>query len=207
MTFYQMSRRGWISVEYAPWIWIPCPPIFPEGFDRDSWALLYAKEWWWNSGREHGEPEVGLLARTLAEIHDYAYAHLPMHRGFIHLPDIRLPPLLVAFGIWEATGQPTEQLRALVHADEPEAIEPPEVAEFATERLGCGLKSMSYSRENETVSGHLDYAWRSEEHATALRMFTVSPDLGRLQRAVPDMEQLARGVTVISAISAQRASS
>ena len=204
MTYYQMSRRGWISVEYAPWIWIPCPPIFPEDFNRDSWALLYAREWWWKSGREHGEPEVGLLARTLAEIHDYAYAHLPMHRGFIHLPDIRLPPLLVAFGIWEAVGEPTAQLRALVHADEPEAIEPPEVAEFDTQRLGSGLKSMSYSRENETVSGHLDYAWRSEEHATALRMFTASPDLGRLQRAVPDIEQLARGVTVVSA---QRASS
>lgn len=204
MTYYQMSRRGWISVEYAPWIWIPCPPIFPEDFDRDSWALLYAREWWWKSGREHAEPEVGLLARTLAEIHDYAYAHLPMHRGFIHLPDIRLPPLLVAFGIWKAVGEPTAQLRALVHADEPEAIEPPEVAEFDTQRLGSGLKSMSYSRENETVSGHLDYAWRSEEHATALRMFTASPDLGRLQRAVPDIEQLARGVTVVSA---QRASS
>ena len=91
-----------------------------------------------------------------------------------------------------------------MHADEPEAIEPPEVAEFDTQRLGSGLKSMSYSRENETVSGHLDYAWRSEEHATALRMFTASPDLGRLQRAVPDIEQLARGVTVVSA---QRASS
>jgi hypothetical protein len=199
MTSYAISRRGSISVDYAPWIWIPCPPVFPEGFDLNSWAWLYAREWWANSGREHGEPELGLLAGTLAEIHDYAYAHLPMHRGFIHFPDIRLPPLLVSFGVWEAVGEPTAQLRALVHADEPEAMEPPEVEQFATEWLGPGLKSLSYTRNDGTLSGHLDYAWRSEQHATALRMFTACPDLGRLQRAVPDMEQLARGVKIIPA--------
>ncbi len=199
MTSYQLSRRGWISVEYAQWLWIPCPPIFPEGFDRDSWASLYAQEWWWKSGREHGQPEVEFLARTLADIHDYAYEHLPMHRGFIHFPEITVPPLLVSFGIWEAAGDPTAQLRALVHADEPEAIEPPDVTEFATERLGPGLKSLSYTRTDETITAHLDYAWRSQEHASAIRMFTACPDLGRLQRAVPDMEQLARGVEIISA--------
>jgi hypothetical protein len=198
MTSYQLSRRGWISVEYAQWLWIPCPPIFPAGFDRDSWASLYARQWWWQSGREHGQLEVELLASTLADIHDYAYEHLPMHRGFIHFPDITVPPLLVSFGIWEATGDPTAQLRALVHADEPEAIEPPDVTEFATEGLGPGLKSLSYTRTDETITAHLDYAWRSQEHATALRMFTACPDLGRLQRAVPDMEQLARGVAIIS---------
>src|ERR1700678_2684574 len=102
MTTYQLSRRGWISVEYAQWLWIPCPPIFPAGFDRDSWASLYARQWWWQSGREHG------------------------------------PPRLVSLGVWEATGDPAAQLRALVHADEPEAIEPPDVTEFATEGLGPG---------------------------------------------------------------------
>jgi hypothetical protein len=197
MTSYQLSRRGWISVEYAQWLWIPCPPMFPEGFDRDSWASLYARQWWWQSGREHGQPEVELLASTLAGIHDYAYEHLPMQRGFIHFPEITVPPLLVSFGIWEATGDPTAQLRALVHADEPEAIEPADVTELATEALGTGLKSLSYTRTDQTITAHLDYAWRSEEHATALRMFTASPDLGRLQRAVPDIEQLARGVAIV----------
>jgi hypothetical protein len=196
MTSYAVSRRGWISVDYAPWIWIPCPPVFPEGFDRGSWAWLFAQEWWASSGQEHGEAEVRLLAVTLAEMHDCAYMNLAMHQGFIHLPEIGLPPLLVSFGLWEAAGERTEQLRALVHADDPEAIEPPEVTEFATRPLGPGLKSLAYTRKDATVTGHLNYAWRSEELATAVRMFTGCPDLGRLQRALPDMEQLARGVTI-----------
>ena len=204
MTTYTISRHGWISVAYAPWIWIPCPPAFPEGFDRDSWAWLYAQEWWANCGREYGEPLVRLLAVNLAEMHDYAYAHLPMHQGFIHLPDITLSPLLVSFGAWEASGDRTAQLRVLVHADEPEAVEPPAVEEFVTPRLGPGLKSLSYTRNNQTLSAHLDYAWRSEEHATAIRMFTASPDLGRLQRALADIEQLARGATIVPVRSGSR---
>lgn len=192
-----MSKRGWISVEYAQNVWIPCPPVFPDGFDRDSWASLYAEEWWSASGREHGDREVKLLARTLAEIHDYAYANLDMQRGFIHLPSLGLVPLLVSFGIWEAVGDRTAQLRILTHADDPESIQPPLVDEFATDRLGPGLKALCYTRKGEIITGHLSYAWRSEEYATALRMFTGCPDLGRLQRAIPDMEQLARGVAII----------
>lgn len=194
---YPMSQRGWISVDYVQSVWIPCPPVFPEGFDRASWASLYAEEWWAASGRKHGDGEVKLLARTLAEIHEYAYAHLAMQRGFIHLPDLGLVPLLVSFGIWAAVGDRTAQLRALTHADDPEAIQPPQVAEFATDRLGPGIKTLCYTRKDEVVTGHLSYAWRSEELATAVRMFTACPDLGRLQRAIPDMERLARGVAII----------
>jgi hypothetical protein len=198
MTAYSMSSRGWISVDYLQRIWIPCPPVFPEGFDLDSWASLYAEEWWERSDREHGEREVKSLARALADIHEYAYEHLAMHRGFIHLPDLSAVPLLVSFGVWEAAGERTTQLCVLTHANDPWLVQPPAVEEFATERLGAGLKTLAYTRKGETITGHLNYAWRSEEHATALRMFTACPDLGRLQRALPDIEQLARGVTIIS---------
>lgn len=194
---YAMSKRGWMSIQYAQNVWIPCPPVFPDGYDRDSWASLYAEQWWEMSGREHGDREVKLLAQTLADIHDYAYAHLEMHRGFIHLPDLSLVPLLVSFGIWEAVGDRTTQLRILTHADDPEAIQPPSVEEFATDRLGPGLRVLAYTKNKEVITGHLNYAWRSEEYATALRMFTGSPDLGRLQRAIPDIEQLARGAAII----------
>ena len=194
---YPMSKRGWMSVKYAQNIWIPCPPVFPDGFDQASWASLYAEQWWEWSGRTHGDREVKLLARILAEIRDYGYAHLDMPRGFIHLPNLGLVPLLVSFGIWEAVGDRTTQLRILTHADDQEAVQPPLVDEFATDRLGPGLKVLSYTRAGETVTGHLSYAWRSEEYATALRMFTGSPDLGRLQAAIPDMEQLAREAEII----------
>ena len=194
---YARSRRGWISVKYDQRTWIPCPPVFPAGESRDSWASLYAADWWARSGMDFGGREVAALVRTLTGIHEYAYGQLPMHRGFIHLPDLTIAPLLLSFGIWEAAGEPAAQLRILTHADDPEAMQPPLVEEFRTDLLGPGLKVLAYTRRDQVVTGHLNYAWRSEEHATALRVFTGSPDLGRLQRAMPDIERLARSVAII----------
>jgi len=194
---YARSRRGWISVKYDQRTWIPCPPVFPAGQNRHSWASLYATEWWARSGLDYGPRAVTALAMTLTSIHEYAYGELPMHRGFIHLPDLRIVPLLVSFGIWEAVGEPAAQLRILTHADDPEAMQQPQAGEFRTDLLGAGLRVLAYTRKDQVVTGHLNYAWRSERRATALRMFTGSPDLGRLQRAMPDIERLARGVAII----------
>lgn len=198
---HQMSTRGWISVEYDLRTWIPCPPVFPDGENRQSWARLFAEEWWMASKRKHGEREVTALARTLAQIHEIGYRELPMHDGFIHLPDLRLAPLLVGIGVWAASGEREAQLRALVHADDPDAMRPPLIEEFRPARMDAreqpGIKVLAYIRDGERITGFLSYAWRSEEHATAVRMFTASPDLGRVQRALPDMERLASGVTII----------
>lgn len=194
---YQMSRRGWMAVEYDQQIWIPCPPVFPEGFDLGSWASGYAEHWWQMSGQPYRDREVESLASVLTEMRQYAYAHLEMHNGLIHLPSLQIAPLLVSLGVWEAAGDRTTQLRVLTHADDPGAMEPPLVDEVGTERLGRGIKTLSYTRKGGTVTGHLNYAWRSEEHATALRVFTGCPDLGRLQRAIPDIEQLTHGLTII----------
>jgi hypothetical protein len=191
---YQLSRHGWISVAYDQNIWIPCPPVFPEGLDRRSWAMLYAEEWWSRTSRPHGKREINALARTLADLHAYAYRHLAMHRGFLHLPSLQLVPQLVSFGIWEAVGDREKQLRLLTRADDPAFMQSPAVEEFGTDNLGPGLKVLGYSQEKNVVTGNLAYAWRSEELATALRMFTGGPDLGRLERALPDIEDLARTV-------------
>jgi hypothetical protein len=191
---YQLSRHGWISVEYNQNIWIPCPPVFPEGLDRKSWANLYAEEWWSRTAQPHGKREIKIMAQMLSDVHAYAYANMAMHRGFLHLPALGLTPLLVSFGIWEARGDRTEQLRALTRADDPTVIQAPIIEEFDTDKLGPGIKVAAYTRNQDVVTGYLNYAWRSEEYATAVRMFTGSPDLGRLQQAVPDIEQLARTV-------------
>ena len=192
---YQLSRHGWISVAYNQNIWILCPPVFPEGLDRQSWAALYAEEWWSRTSQPHGKLEISALARTLADIHAYAYGHMPMHLGFLHLPSLRLIPQLVSFGIWEVAGDRTRQLRFLTRADDPAFMQPPAVEEFGTGSLGPGLKVLGHTRDKDVVTGHLAYAWRTEELATALRMFTGGPDLGRLQHALPDIEELARAVT------------
>jgi hypothetical protein len=43
----------------------------------------------------------------------------------------------------------------------------------------------------------LRYAWRSEEHETDLQLWASSADLGRLQRAIPDIDDFARAIRVI----------
>ena len=140
---------------------------------------------------------VDSLATTLSRIHEMTYGTLPCHLALIHLRDVRVKPLLVGFGIWPAVGSRREQLRALVGADAPHAMEPPIVAPVTTAALGDGLRAMSYFRDQGTVMGSLSYAWISEEYETAIRVFTSCPDLGRLQAAIPDLDQLAQVIRVV----------
>lgn len=197
-----ISQKGWVKVGFNTGIWIPCPPAFPAGMDRESWAAEYARAWWETSGKQHGKREVSLLARSLAAIHQNVYGVLPCHLALIHLPDPRQPPLLVCLGIWPSLGERDSQLAALTHADEPAAMQPPIVTEFSTEDLGPGLKVLYYQlgKDGSTVHGCLNYAWRSAEHETDVRLFTSCPDLGRLQGAMPDIDDLARVITVVPRI-------
>jgi hypothetical protein len=193
------SQTGWIRVDFNQAVWIPCPPVFPAGQDRRSWSELYAGHWWEASGLEHGKRQVDALRRSLAYLHQFAYSELQCHMAVIHLPDPRLVPLLVGFGIWPAEGDRVAQLRLLAHADEQDAVEPPIVEECFSGRLGSGLKSMCYLRQpgGSMVSGCLNYAWRSDQVETAVRMFTSCPDLSRLQRAMPDIEVLTEAISFV----------
>jgi hypothetical protein len=115
-------------------------------------------------------------------------------------------PLLVGFGVWLAGGDRVTQLRLLTHADEPDAMEPPIIEECFTEKLGSGLKSLCYLRQpgESVVSGCLkNYAWRSEQLETAVRMFTSCPDLSRLQRTMPDIEALTQVISFVPRQAAQ----
>ena len=53
------------------------------------------------------------------------------------------------------------------------------------------------AREKAGLDLYLNYAWRSAEHETDVRLFTSCPDLGRLQGAMPDIDDLARVITVV----------
>jgi hypothetical protein len=197
------SRKGWVDVDrkvLTTLTWVPCMPGFPEGEDRESWAAESAALWWGTSGVEHGKDEVDALAAMLSAIQTDIYAAGHSHMAFIHLPDPRMLPLPVQLGIWAMEGERDEQLRLLVHADEPTAVEKPIVEEFTTERLGTGLRSLQYRRGGEDgseIHGYLDYAWRCEKYETDLRLFTFSWGLDRLQRAIPDIEELARAISIV----------
>jgi len=194
------SKKGWVKIDYDRTIWIPSLPIFPEGYDLESWSLEFAQAWWDISGLKYGPADVARLTEMLREIHKGTYGHIPCHLAFVHLPDPRLMPLMLYAGIWELEGERDEQLRRLTRADDPEAVEPPIVDEFTTDKLGVGLRTLRYAHldDGKALYAALNYAWRSEAHETDVRLFTSSEDLGRLQRAIPDIDDFARAITVIS---------
>ena len=196
------SKKGWIWIdqEYlVRLIWVPCPPFFAEGENRESWAAESAQLWFETSDSAYGREETDFLAEMLVAIHQDLYAAGHCHQALVHLPDPRMVPLPVQIGVWEMEGSRDQALRGLVHADEPEAVEPPVVEEFTTERLGTGLKVLHHrlAPDGETVHGYLNYAWRSEQHETDLRLFTFSDNLGRLARAMPDIDDLARAIEIV----------
>ena len=197
------SRKGWVDVDRAvltTLTWVPCMPDFPEGEDRESWAAESAALWWTVPGVEHEKDQVTTLASMLSAIHKDIYAAGHSHMAFIHLPDPRLLPLPVQLGIWAMRGDRDEQLRLLVNADDEIAVEKPILEEFTTGRLGAGLRCLRYRRSGEDgseINGYLDYAWRSERYETDLRLFTFSWGLDRLQRAIPDVDELARAIWVV----------
>lgn len=196
------SKKGWIKVAYDQTAWIPCPPRFRADMSQEEWAGGYAKLWWDASGIKHGKSQVKALEQALVALHENIYGHQPCHLVLIHLTDVRLAPLPVCFGIWQTEGDPDTQLRALVHVDEPAAIEPPMVEEIRTESLGHGLKCLYYQQEQPGpgVLAVLNYGWRSEELETALHVYTACPDLGRLQQAMPDIDEMTRAITFVPSV-------
>jgi hypothetical protein len=193
------SKKGWPKVDYDKTIWIPCPPAFGPGMTREDWAHGFASLWWEASGVKYGKRQVKAMEQGLIEVQQSIYRLMPCHLALLHMPDVRLASLPVCLAVWEAVGDRDSQLRELVHADEPAAVEPPLVEEVTTEKLGTGLKCLYYQRDREGpgLTAVLNYAWRSEEYETDLRVFTGTPDLGRLERAKPDIDELVCGITIM----------
>jgi hypothetical protein len=151
------------------------------------------------SGLDHSPVDVERLSHMLAAIHEGIYGQIPCHLAFVHLPDPRLMPLVLYVGVWESDGDQEEQLRMLCLAGDTEAVEPPMVDEYATDSLGTGLRVMRYRHlDDGSLYAGLSYAWRSEEYETDLLLFASAEDLGRLQRAIPDIEEFARVTSIIS---------
>lgn len=193
-----VSQHAELVIDFAalPAVWLPCPPVFRAGGDVTTWASESAEVWWENSGLKHDRKDVALLAETLAGIHGIIYAPdspLLFHFALLHLPE-RISPLPVMFGVWPAVSDRDTQLKTLTGIGSAELAKPAIVEEFRTDRLGTGLKVMAYTRvvgQGTGINATISYAWRSEELQTALRIFAAGGDLGRIQRALPDLDTLA----------------
>src|ERR1700760_2637099 len=193
------SKKGWPKIAYDKGVWIPCPaPDEGDQTRNERWASDYATEWWEVSGLKHGKKQVRNMDKGLMEIVQGFYATQPCHSAVLHMPNVDVLPLPVMVATWEAAGDADSQLRSLVHADEPEAVETPLVEPFTAEKLGTGLKSQylqKFHRGSE-LTGVVNYAWRVEDMETDVRVFTASGDLGRLQAAMPDIDQLTNTISV-----------
>jgi hypothetical protein len=207
------SQKAWPEFDPERPVWIPCPAAFPKDFDRETWARNYATRWCETSGLDYGERQIRGLAKMLVDLQDILFGAGTCHVALIHLPppekesppahENQSPlariaePLPVGVGVWQAVGERSAQLRLLSNADDPEATEPPVVEEIWTEHLGAGLRTLRYPRlDDGSLFGALDYAFRSEQFETDIRFFTSSPDLSRLQSAIPDIEELVRATSL-----------
>jgi hypothetical protein len=77
-------------------------------------------------------------------------------------------------------------------------VEKPLVEPFTAEQLGTGLKSQYLQRSPQVpdLTGVVNYAWRVDGLETDVRVFAATPDLGRLQAAMPDIDQLTNVISI-----------
>jgi hypothetical protein len=191
------SELGWARLDVDTRRWIPCPLVFPEGYDRDSWATTASAAWseQWELPAESAEVE--RLATMLRVIHERANARVKCHQIWIYLPDRFTAPLPVFIAIWRQSGERGRRLRLLTGADDKSSARKPQVAEVTTEHLGAGLRVLRQrTRDKGQLQAFLGYAFRVEEHETDLQVFTTTSDLRALTVAGDDIERLVQGITV-----------
>jgi hypothetical protein len=91
-------------------------------------------------------------------------------------------------------------LRLLANADDPEAVRPPFVSDVTARYLGTGLKVLRYGERPARpgfLFAALNYAWRVDSEESDLRVFVSTPDLGRLQAAMADIDALTNVTRVL----------
>jgi hypothetical protein len=190
------SELGWVRVDFDTRLWLPCPHVFPDGYDLDSWATAMATAWWEQSGLRYQDDVIGKLATMLRMIHG-GYERVRCHQIWIYLRDPGIPPHPVFLGIWKQAGDRDQRLRLLTGADDKSSARKPQVAEVTTEHLGTGLRVLRHrTRDKGQLLALLSYAFRVEEHETDLQVSTSSSDLRALTAANDDIERLVQGITV-----------
>jgi hypothetical protein len=194
----QTSEKGRAKVECELGIWLPCPRVFPNGHDADSWSRLASTMWWGKSDLPHDDHAVDQLAAVFRSVREIGYARIRSHQFWIYLRDPAAQPLPVYICVWKQQGERDRRLRMLTGADDGESVRKPQVAKVATGHLGTVLRAARYHALDDQGSllCILSYAFRVEEHETDLQVFTSSTDLRALTAASDDIERFVQGITV-----------
>jgi len=199
---------GWgrIAVHYDIEKWMSCPPDFPVGYDVRSWARTYAEAFSRRPGFSPTPDLISALAARLVEIHQDAYGsgRIVCHLCLIHQP------------------RPDDEPAAAVHERLGLARRPRRGAETAEPRRQPGhdpaalRRRVHGSRPGNRSQGALllaapgppigalrglNYAWRTQDLATDLRVFVTTTDLRRLEQAAPDIDELMNVTRVVPSVT------
>ena len=77
------SELGWVRVDVDAGRWIPCPLVFPDGYDGDWWAGTTAAAWSEQWGLPAESAEVERLATMLRVIRERGIAQVKCHQIWI----------------------------------------------------------------------------------------------------------------------------
>ncbi|MFJ4832886.1 hypothetical protein ACIP79_23725 [Streptomyces sp. NPDC088747] len=194
-----------LDIEYIdayPWVIIPprAGPSAPfeEWDDIQTWCHDRAQDLWADRELDPGPNGVDFVGTTLASCAEALSPLGSEHWLFLHLDHPTDMPLPVCASIGPAAGPREETLRALTLADDPEAVEPPVVKPFKSERLGKGMTTFRYIQQDDSprLLACVRYAWQVEEHGADVVMWTATDDVARLMTAGDDLEELGRSLAI-----------
>ncbi|MEV8596617.1 hypothetical protein [Streptomyces sp. NPDC052012] len=189
-----------LVVDYDPSLWLEIPPRWDDESWEDigAWASDSARLLWQSHGADPGEGGIPFLAGTLSRCAEAFSPERFDTRVLLHISSPTSMPLPVFTAVRPAVGDREATLRALVRADDPDAVEPPVVEAFPSEDLGEGLRALRYVRQDDAreVLAGLSYAWRNEDIGTDTVLWTATDDIAQVLRAAKDIEQLTREILI-----------
>ncbi|WP_282704299.1 hypothetical protein [Streptomyces sp. CC219B] len=194
-----------IDIEYVdPYPWTVLPPRsgdtgpFDEWDDIHAWCREEAEDLWADRELDPGAQGIDFVAGTLGRCAEALSPPGSDHWLFLHRNHPTDMPLPVFAAIGPVSGPREETLRALTLADDPDAVEPPVVKSFTSQRLGEGLTVFRYLPQEG--SRHLlacvRYAWQVAEHGADVVIWTATEDVARIMHAAKDLENLARSLDI-----------
>jgi len=187
-----------LEVDYDPDVWIEVD----QEAELDEWAVQTARQCYEDSSVEPSDRQLTVLATQLREFVSQLQDSGGYGMALLHLRYPEEGPLTAALISATDAGDGSEaSLRAAAGADDPGLIEPPDVQWIETP-LGVAMRVWRYVAHPEHgrsgVYAALTYVWHLPQQDTDLRLTTSSFDLGELTLAAADIDNLARGVTLVS---------
>ncbi|MFF1291897.1 MULTISPECIES: hypothetical protein [unclassified Streptomyces] len=189
-----------LVIDYDPSLWLEIPPRWDEESWQDigAWASECAELLWQSYAQDPGESGIPFLAGTLRRCADaFAPERFDM-RALLHITSPTSMPLPVFAAVHPAAGNREATLRALIQADDPDAVEPPVVEAYQTEDLGEGLRALRYVRQDDApeVLAGLRYAWRNDDIEADTVLWTATDDIAQVIQAAKDIEKLTHKILI-----------